>query len=389
MHISKRYLTQAYIVRPTTSSLNFFHAKEQGIRPMFQVFSNDNSVPNSVNKLDTINLYSFMVRLNTMDRIFYDAQRQGRISFYMTSYGEEAAVIGSAAGLDPTDEVFAQYREQGVLLWRGFSLENFADQLFGNSGDVGKGRAMPVHYGSKELHFQTISSPLATQIPHAAGYAYSLKTEKKRIACCYFGEGAASEGDFHAGMNFAATLNCPVLFICRNNGYAISTSTIDQYASDGIVNRAIGYGISSLRVDGNDIFAMRQATASAREYVLREQKPCLIEAMTYRAGHHSTSDDSTRYRSIEEIESWKKNYNPLEKIKNLLITKNWMTEEEDRVLKDEELEKVLFALKTAEMKSKPNMMASIFDDVYDKLPLNLVQQKAELETFLKKYPIDE
>lgn len=147
-----------------------------------------------------------------------------------TNKTQEATHIGSAAALHPTDLVLAQYREAGVLMWRGFTLEQFADQCFSNAGDLGKGRQMPVHYGTAALHFQTISSPLATQIPQAVGAAYGLKLEDRakghgpegrRCAVCYFGEGAASEGDFHAALNFAATLEAPVLFFCRNNGFAI------------------------------------------------------------------------------------------------------------------------------------------------------------------------
>ncbi len=153
-----------------------------------------------------------MITLNGLDLILYEAQRQGRISFYMTNYGEEA-YIGSAAGLDSKDMVFGQYRESGVLLYRGFTLDDLMNQCYSNEKDLGKGRQMPVHYGSKELNFQTISSPLGTQIPQASGAAYALKrTGQKNCVMCYFGEGAASEGDFHAGLNFAATLECPVIF---------------------------------------------------------------------------------------------------------------------------------------------------------------------------------
>lgn len=195
-----------------------------------------------------------------MDTIFYNAQRQGRISFYMTSTGEEATHVGSSAALHPTDPVLAQYREAGVLMWRGFALDEFADQCFSNQDDLGKGRQMPIHYGTAALHFQTISSPLATQIPQAVGAAYGMKLEnkgkpasEKRAVICYFGEGAASEGDFHAALNFAATLQAPVLFFCRNNGYAISTPVKDQFRGDGIVSRAAGYGMHAVRVDGTYI----------------------------------------------------------------------------------------------------------------------------------------
>jgi len=146
---------------------------------------------------------------------------------------DAALPVGSAAALSNEDMVFAQYREHGVLLWRGFSIQEAVDQCFSNIGDKGKGRQMPIHYGSRRLHFQTISSPLGTQIPQAVGAAYAFKVQQKdAVAICYFGEGAASEGDFHAALNFSATLDVPVLFFCRNNGYAISTpsSEVREYS---------------------------------------------------------------------------------------------------------------------------------------------------------------
>jgi 2-oxoisovalerate dehydrogenase E1 component alpha subunit len=190
--------------------------------------------------------------------------------------------------LQPDDEVFAQYREVGLLLHRGFSVEQVADQCFATASDLGKGRMMPVHYGSKELHVQTISSPLATQIPQAAGAAYAQKLAGNgRIVACYFGEGAASEGDFHAGMNIAATMGSPVIFFCRNNQYAISTPSREQYRGDGIAGRGLAYGMHTIRVDGNDIFAVFAATKAARAIASGKgpdglQQPVLIEAMTYR-----------------------------------------------------------------------------------------------------------
>ncbi|KAJ2711596.1 hypothetical protein H4R19_003171, partial [Coemansia spiralis] len=196
--------------------------------PTYQVMDTDGRVLDTANepqvtKEEALTIYRNMLTLNAMDQVLYEAQRQGRISFYMTSFGEEA-LIGSAAALDAKDMVFGQYREAGVLLQRGFTLPQFMNQCYSNEKDLGKGRQMPIHYGTKALHFQTISSPLATQIPQAAGAAYALRREgNKQCAICYFGEGAASEGDFHAGLNMAATLGCPVIFYCRNNGYAIST----------------------------------------------------------------------------------------------------------------------------------------------------------------------
>ncbi|GFH22113.1 branched-chain alpha-keto acid dehydrogenase E1 component alpha chain, partial [Haematococcus lacustris] len=153
---------------------------------------------------------------------------------------------------------------------------------------------MPIHYGSRELCYQTISSPLATQMPHAVGAAYAMKLSgASTVAVAYFGEGAASEGDAHAALQFAATLAAPVLFICRNNGYAISTPASEQYKGDGIAGRAAGYGMAAVRVDGGDARAVYNAVAEARRLALQGSQPVLVECMSYRAGHHSTSDDSS------------------------------------------------------------------------------------------------
>lgn len=199
-----------------TDKLQFIRAQESSM-PTYQVMDSEGKIldPSQEPQLPKermVKMYEQMLTLNVMDVILYEAQRQGRISFYMTSYGEES-IIGSAEALNPTDVVFGQYREAGVLLNRGFTLKQFMSQCFSNMHDLGKGRQMPVHYGSAELHFHTISSPLATQIPQASGAGFALKREGKgRVVICYFGEGAASEGDFHAGLNMAATIGCPTIF---------------------------------------------------------------------------------------------------------------------------------------------------------------------------------
>ena len=275
--------------------------------PIYRVMGRDGKVideshdPNIAEE-EMVHMYKSMTMLNTMDKILYESQRQGRISFYMTNYGEEATHVGSAAALLPKDLVYGQYREAGVLMYRGFSLDGFMNQCYGNSADEGKGKQMPIHYGSKEFNFVTISSPLGTQLPQAVGSAYAFKRAQNGLAViCYFGEGAASEGDCHAAFNFSATLECPVLFFCRNNGYAISTPVHEQYRGDGIAVRGPAYGMATIRVDGNDILAVYNATKKARELAVSEDRPVLIEAMTYRIGHHSTSDDSSAYRSVDEV----------------------------------------------------------------------------------------
>jgi hypothetical protein len=188
---------------PYTVQPEVVHPSTDAVRSAYRVLQGDGvlvsgAVEPEMSQERAVELMQLMIRLETMDQVFYDAQRQGRMSFYMTSAGEEAITIGTSSALEPQDMVFAQYREAGVLMYRGFTLQNFADQCFSNADDKGKGRQMPVHYGTAELNYQTISSPLGTQLPQAVGAAYKYKLSgEDRIGACYFGEGAASEGEEH------------------------------------------------------------------------------------------------------------------------------------------------------------------------------------------------
>lgn len=340
----------------------------------------DNSQDPNLNKDIVQKMFRDMVLLNTMDKILYESQRQGRISFYMTNFGEEASHIGSAAALKIDDLIYGQYREAGVLVWRGFKIEQFINQCYGNDLDVGRGKQMPVHYGSKELNFVTISSPLSTQMPQAVGAAYAMKRRPNNDSCvvCYFGEGAASEGDAHAAFNFAATLDCPVIMFCRNNGFAISTPSHEQYKGDGIAARGPAYGIATIRVDGTDVFAVYNAMKLAREYTLRENKPVIFEAMAYRVGHHSTSDDSTAYRSADEIEIWNSVEHPISKLKNYMIQKGWFNEEEENAFVKDVRKQVLKQISVSEKKLKPSYK-EMFEGVYAEMPEHLKEQLKELE----------
>jgi len=338
-----------------------------------------------LNKDTALRSFKTMQYIRILDDRMVAAQRQGRLSFYITCTGEEAAVVGSAAALKPTDMIMGQYREQAALRYRGFTTEQFMGQLLGNEMDLGKGRQMPVHYGSKELHYMTISSPLATQIPQAAGYAYGQKLAGKgECTLCYFGEGAASEGDFHAGLNMAAVQKTPVIFVCRNNGYAISTPTDEQYKGDGIASRGVGYGIKTIRVDGNDLLAVYSATVEAREFAVSNNEPVLIECMTYRLGGHSTSDDPSGYRGKDEEHEWQKK-DPIHRFKHWLLNKNWWSEEDDTLLLEEYRTEVLAVLKKIEkMPFQP--LRTLITDVYKHPTSQLEAQFDELEEHLRHYP---
>ncbi|KAF8195587.1 branched-chain alpha-keto acid dehydrogenase E1-alpha subunit [Pholiota molesta] len=326
-------------------------------------------------------LYENMQLLPTLDNVLNNVQRQGKISFY---HGEEATIVGSAAALEMDDEcsfwIQGQYREMGVLLWRGFSIDQVMAQCFGNEEDTsGKGRQMPVHFSSPKHHFHTISSPLATQIPQAAGVAYALRRTPSRrsrsIAACFFGEGAASEGDFHAGLMLASTIPSPTLFIARNNGFAISTPSTEQYNGDGIASRGPGYGIDTIRVDGNDILAVISAVREGRKRCFDQGRAVLIEAMSYRVGHHSTSDDSFAYRPRAEVEDRKRIDNPITRFRLFMESRGWWDADAETEMK-------------ARLKADLETMRAqrTITDVYGgQEPWNIREQREELTGLLKKY----
>ena len=336
-------------------------------------------------KDEALKIFNTMEYIRVLDERMVGAQRQGRISFYLASTGEEAASVASAAALSDDDMIMSQYREQGALAYRGYTTEQFMNQMFSNKDDPNKGRQMPIHYGDKALNFMTISSPLGTQIPQASGYAYGQKMSGKDVVTiCYFGEGAASEGDFHAGLNMAAVLHCPVIFFCRNNGYAISTPAEEQFAGDGIASRGLGYGINTIRVDGNDPLAIFAATKEARRIAIEQKCPVLIEAMTYRLAAHSTSDDPTGYRSREEEDKWRAK-DPIARMAKWLDHKGWFNERDNKARVEKARQDVLAALKQCE-KTDVCAIDAIVEDVYDTPPWHLQEQLSQLKTHIKKYP---
>ncbi|MCJ1309830.1 hypothetical protein MMC25_003491 [Agyrium rufum] len=379
--------------------MTFSNSQSQPAIPTYRVMDWDGIIvdkagaPSDVSIEEIVKWYTDMLTVNIMDLIMYDAQRQGRISFYMVSQGEEGIAVGSAAALDPEDVVFSQYREAGVFQHRGFTIDDFMNQLFATDLDPGKGRNMPVHYGSGKLNHYTISSCLATQLPQAAGSAYALKLQSlqnpniaPRVAACYFGEGAASEGDFHAALNFAATRSCPVIFVCRNNGYAISTPTLEQYRGDGIASRGVGYGVDTVRVDGNDIFAVRRVMKEARRRALEgDCKPVLIEAMSYRGSHHSTSDDSFAYRARVEVEDWKRRDTPIARLRKWMEGAGCWDEAKEKEARSRIRKEVLDGVKRAEGRKRAPLR-EMWKDVYETVTEEQKAQMEELRGLVQRYP---
>ncbi len=326
---------------------------------------------------DWYKLYRGMLFNRRLDERMTRLQRQGRIGFYVGSLGEEGAIIGSAYALEERDWLVPCYREAGAALLRGYPLYDFLCQIYGNVEDRMKGRQMPCHWGSPSLHLATVSSPVGTQIPHAVGLAMAARIQgRDEVALTFFGDGATSEGDFHVACNFAGVFKAPVLFLCRNNQYAISVPLEQQTASVDIAVKAAAYGIQGVRVDGNDVLAVYAASQAAVERARRGDGATLIEALTYRQGAHSTSDDPRAYRRDEEVEEWKVR-DPLVRFKKFLIDQEAWDEDEDERLESLIRDEIQSTLKTVEQLALPDV-ETLFEDVFDTMPWHLEEQRDSL-----------
>jgi 2-oxoisovalerate dehydrogenase E1 component alpha subunit len=336
---------------------------------------------------DLRRLYRAMVLLRHLDERMLRLQRQGRLGFYMTSTGEEAAQLGSAMALSPDDWIFPSYREPGVAFWRGYTLEAFMCQLMGNAADPIKGRQMPVHHSVKDIHFVSISSPVGTQIPQAVGAAMAARIRGDKAAVItYFGDGATSTSDFHVGMNFAGVYRAPVVFFCRNNRWAISVPYSRQTASPTVAQKAKAYGFPGVRVDGNDLLAVYVATRDALERARAGEGPTLIEAETYRVGSHSSSDDPNAYRDAKEAKEWLER-DPIERLRRHLERKKAWDEAWQKQVDEDVAAEVGAALKAADAVEKKPPLDTLFDDVYAEMPWHLREQKAALVDYLSRHPI--
>ncbi len=318
-----------------------------------------------------------------MDRRLMPLQRQGRLSFYMTCTGEEAVTVGSAYALDENDPIFLTYRELGTLLWRKVPLVAIMNQLIGNAQDITKGRQMPVHYCFREYGIPSVSSPVGTQLPHACGFGYAAKMLRTgQVALAFIGEGAASEGDFHSALNFSGVLNTQTIFMIRNNGYAISTPESVQTRANSLAIRAKGYGIAGHRIDGNDLLMVVLAVKEAAKRARKGMGPTLIEALTYRMGAHSSSDDPTRYRPETEQQAWGK-FDALGRLRSHANWRGIWTEDMEKEAWKESEETVSQMIADCE-RWPPPPMESLFDDVTQPMSESLRAQKEEYLQFLRE-----
>lgn len=327
-------------------------------------------LPTQVPRELKLRLYRAMLLSRRLDERLMALQRQGRIGFHVGHRGEEAAILGAAAALRPQDWLVPCYREFGALLYRGAPLSAYLDQMFGNEADPAHGHQMPDHFHGKAHRCLSVSAPIGTQLPHAVGIAYAARLKgKDDVALVFFGDGATSSNDFHAALNFAGVWRAPVVFACRNNGYAISLPAAKQTASDGFACKAVAYGIRGEQVDGNDVLAVYRATRHALEAAAAGEGPTLLELVTYRLDAHSSSDDPRFYRSDEEVAAATA-HEPIARMRRALFETGELDEPADEALRDGVEAEVAEALRVAQERPRP-ALDTLLKDVYAHTPWHL------------------
>ncbi|NNC38442.1 MAG: 3-methyl-2-oxobutanoate dehydrogenase (2-methylpropanoyl-transferring) subunit alpha [Hyphomonadaceae bacterium] len=324
-----------------------------------------------------------MLLTRLVDDRMFSMQRQGKLSFYMKSTGEEAVAVATAMAVRPTDMVFPTYRQQGILMARGWELKKLMCQCLSNAGDPLEGRSIPVLYSVREKGFFSVSGNLGTQMIQAVGWGMACAYRgNDDIAIAFTGEGASAEGDFHYALNFASTYRAPVILNVVNNQWAISSfQGIAAGQSKSFASRGLSWGLASLRVDGNDFLAVYAAMQWAAERARRGGGATVVEFFTYRKEGHSTSDDPTKYRPRSEPDAWPFG-DPIGRLTDHLIKLGEWDEKRHEALIDElkvfvrETYKEAEALGTLATPSNINP-ATMFEEVFEETPSHLRRQRQE------------
>jgi len=375
-----------HAVSTQPSALAYFDGShEEKARGLFQLVREDgtpvdDSALAGFDRALARRLFEGMLRIRVTDARMMALQRQGRIGFYGEAMGQEAAVVGSAAVSEPQDWIVPALREAGVGLYRGMTLDSYIAQIFGNAGDVTKGRQMPCHPCDREHHYVVMSSCVSTQVPHAVGIAMAMKIsgDKGKVCFGYMGDGGTSEGDVHVALNFAGVTKAPVVLICQNNQWAISTPGHLQTAAETIALKGMGYGVEGIRADGNDVFAVYTAVKYAADKARRGDGPTFVELLTYRVSAHSSSDDPSRYRDEKVTEVWRHERDPLRRMERLLLDRGWLVTGEREALAAQLETDVRDAIARQEAIGTP-ALSTLIEDVYETPTWNLREQMAELE----------
>ncbi len=345
---------------------------------MLQVIDNNGKVISKelmpkLSDEETLKLYKDMLFVRTLDHMIVSYQRQGRVYTYPPNYGQEAIGVAAGAVLRHDDWLVPAFRELGAWLAKGATMK---DVFMFNMG---------FEEGTKFAganHMLPSSVPIASQLLHASGIGYAIKYQKKdEVAMAFVGDGGTSEGDFHEALNFAGVWKVPVIFVVQNNQYAISVPVKMQTASINMAIKSKAYGIKGIKVDGNDIFAMLTAFRYAHEYARKESQAVLIEAVTYRKGAHTTSDDPTKYRTTDEEKEWDKK-DPLRRMKLFLEKKKlWSDDQEKKLVDEYEKEIDRQFLETEQTVQYP--LEDAIKYTYAEMPQDLRDQQIEHEKFLQ------
>jgi len=327
-----------------------------------------------LSEVDAVRMYRGMMLERILDNRMLALQRQGRIGFYGPSVGQEAAIVGAAMAMADEDWIVPQYREPGAALVRGMPLKDLICQLIGNSEDPVKGHQMPCHYAYRKGNYLSISSPVGTQLPHAVGIAWAMRLRgEKKAVLVFFGDGATSTSDFHVAMNFAGVFRTPCVFLCNNNQWAISLPVERQTASATLAEKALAYGFDGARVDGMDALAVYRATRAAGIQARDGGGPTLVEALTYRLGPHSSSDDPSRYRDEAEVAVWRAR-DPIIRFRRYLEAVGWWDDEREARLEQAIGDEITNAIQEAE-RAPPPPVETLFEDVYADIPAHLREQR--------------
>lgn len=321
-------------------------------------------------------LYESMVLLRAIDERGWKLQRSGRIAFWIPMRGQEGVQVGAVHGMHPTDWVFRGHREMAPWLMRGGSLERLFEQFFGSAAEPQKGRRLPCLIGSREVDLVSSTTQVGSFIAHAcgAGWGAKLKGLDTRVLCV-FGDGGTSRGEFHSAMNFAGIHKPPVVFVCVNNGWAVTTPLDRQTAQGDFAAKGNAYNVRNLRVDGNDPLAMYAVTREARDGT-GEFGATLIEAVTYRIGFHTSSDNPDLYRQHAETEQWAE-WDPIKRLRCYMEDRDWWSADEDEALRNTYERRIQSAVTHAEAAAIPGP-ESQFDDVYAESNWMLDAQKQRL-----------
>jgi len=328
----------------------------------------DASLMPSLGEADFKRFFETMLLARAFNNRALSLQREGRIGTYASIWGQEASQIGSALAFSDEDWLFPSFRESGVLVARGYPMWMLYRYWAGDE------RGMQAPPG---FNIFPMSVPVGTQIPHATGAAWAMKLKgHKKAAAVYFGDGGSSKGDFHEGLNFAGVFKVPCVFLCQNNQWAISVPRSGQTAAKTIAQKGFAYGFEGMQVDGNDIVAVYRAVKEAAEKARSGGGPTLIECFTYRLDDHTTADDSSRYRTDEEVEAWKAK-EPLIRLRLYMESKGWWTKEYEEAATAKAQEAVDADIKKAESVAAPDpadIIRYTYGDLTDR-------QKKELKEY--------